>query len=205
MRFRLIPRDESFFPLFEDQADRIVATAAALRALFEALPTTPEGIRPIVDAELAGDELTNKIRQQLEKSIITPFDREDIQELANHLDDVLDEMRAVADHLLLHNISVPITGVTEQVGLLVRASERNATLVRTLRTLKGVQPVADEIERIESEADGVYRRVTAELFDGTHDALEILRWKDVVEAVELAIDAIEDSSDAVQFIAVKHA
>jgi predicted phosphate transport protein (TIGR00153 family) len=205
MRFRLIPRDESFYPLFEDQADRIASTAIALQGLVTHLPVTAEGVRTIVDAERAGDAVTEKVRQQLEKSIVTPFDREDIQALANHLDDVLDEMRAVADHLHLHNISAPISGVSDQLALLVKASERNIELVRSLRTLKGVGKVADDIERIESEADGMYRRVTAELFNGNHDALEILRWKDIVEAVESAIDAIEDTSDVIQFIAVKHA
>lgn len=204
MRFRLIPRDESFFPLFEEQAERIATTAAALQNLVGTLPVSPEGVRAIVDAERAGDEVTVKIRRQLETSIITPFDREDIQSLANNLDDVLDEMRAVADHLLLHNISTSIPGVADQLQLLTKAGETNVVLVRKLRNLKGVQKVADEIERLESEADGVYRRVTAELFNGKHEALEILKWKDIVEAIESAIDAIEDASDVVQFIAVKH-
>ena len=114
-------------------------------------------------------------------------------------------MRAIADHLQLHNISSMVPGVAEQLDLLARASRTNASLVEKLRTLRGVQQVADEIERLESEADGVYRQVTAELFSGKHDALEILRWKDIVEAIESAIDAIEDASDVVQFIAVKHA
>lgn len=205
MRFRLIPRDESFYPLFEDQADRIASTAAALRDLVAALPVSAAGVKNVVDAERAGDEVTDRIRQRLETSIVTPFDREDIQSLANNLDDVLDEMRAVADHLQLHDISSIIPGVLDQLDLLIKAGETNAVLVRKLRNLRGVQQTADEIERIESEADGIYRRVTAELFNGTHEALEILKWKDIVEAIESAIDAIEDASDVVQFIAVKHA
>jgi uncharacterized protein len=205
MRFRLIPRDESFFPLFEEQVAHTAATATKLQALIATLPVSADGVKVIVDAERAGDEITRKIRNLLETSIVTPFDREDIQELANNLDDVLDEMRAIADHLLLHQISTVIPGVAEQVGLLTKAAETNTVLVGKLRNLKGVQQSADEIERIESEADGVYRRVTAELFSGHHDALEILKWKDIVEAIERAIDAIEDASDVVQSIAVKHA
>lgn len=205
MGFRLIPRDESFYPLFEEQADRIVGTATALRGLLDTLPVSDDGVKSIVDAERAGDELTDRIRAALEKSIVTPFDREDIQALANHLDDVLDEMRAVADHLQLHGIQRVVPGVVEQLDLLVSASERQAALVRLLPTLKGVSVVANEIERIESEADATYRRVTAELFSGKHEPLEILRWKDIVEAIESATDAIEDASDVVQFIAVKHA
>ena len=86
-----------------------------------------------------------------------------------------------------------------------RYRQNYAELVRSLRTLRNVPAKAHEIERLESEADGMYRRVTAELFNGRHDALEILKWKDIVEAIEAAIDAIEDASDVVQFIAVKHA
>lgn len=205
MRFRLIPRDESFYPLFEEQASHTASTAEALIALVSVLPVSADGVRAIVDAERAGDEINKRIRSLLETSIVTPFDREDIQNLANTLDDVLDEMRAIADHLQLHDISTSIPGVTEQVALLGRAAEANVRLVGQLRTLRGTQAIADEIERIESEADGQYRKVTAELFSGRHDALEILKWKDIVEAIEAAIDAIEDASDVVQSIVVKHA
>lgn len=205
MRFRLIPRDESFYPLFEEQAAHTAATAASLVTLVSSLPASTEGVRAIVDAERAGDEINKRIRSLLETSIVTPFDREDIQTLANTLDDVLDEMRAIADHLQLHNISTSIPGVNEQVALLATAAEANVRLVAKLRTLRDTQTVADEIERIESEADAMYRKVTAELFNGQHDALEILRWKDIVEAIEAAIDAIEDASDVIQSIVVKHA
>ena len=205
MRFRLIPRDESFYPLFEDQADRIAATAVALQGLVGTLPVSDAGVRAILYAERACDEVTDRIRRLLDTSIVTPFDREDIQALANNLDDVLDEMRAVADHLQLHNISAAVPGVDEQLALLTKAGATCAELVRSLRTLRNVPAKAHEIERLESEADGMYRRVTAELFNGRHDALEILKWKDIVEAIEAAIDAIEDASDVVQFIAVKHA
>ena len=205
MRFRLIPRDESFYPLFAQQADYIASTAAALAALASNLPVSEAGVTAILDAERAGDEVTRKIRNLLETSIVTPFDREDIQELSNHLDDVLDEMRAVADHLRMHNVQTMIPGVTDQFNLLVRAADANKVLVSRLHNLKGVAEVGDEIERLESEADGTYRRVVAELFSGQHDALEILRWKNIVEAIESTIDAIEDASDVVQAIGVKHA
>jgi len=166
MRFRLIPRDESFHPLFEEQAAHTAATAAALVELVSSLPASAEGVRAIVDAERAGDEINKRIRSLLETSIVTPFDREDIQTLANTLDDVLDEMRAIADHLQLHNISTSIPGVNEQVALLATAAEANVRLVGKLRTLRDTQPIADEIERIESLADAMYRKVTAELFNG---------------------------------------
>ena len=128
-----------------------------------------------------------------------------IQSLANALDDVIDEMRAAADSALQHNIRTTLPGIDDLLRILSQITERNVALVRGLRTMKNMAPLFDEIERLESEADGVYRTVMAELFSGRHDALDILRWKDVVEAVESAIDAVEDASDEAQSIAVKHA
>ncbi|MEQ1703262.1 MAG: DUF47 family protein, partial [Ilumatobacteraceae bacterium] len=124
--------------------------------------------------------------------------------LANALDDVLDEMRAAADSAFQHNISSGLPGIGELLGILHSITTRNVALVSGLRTMKNLTPIIDEIERLESEADGVYRTVMAELFSGRHDALDILRWKDVVESIEGAIDAVEDASDEVQSIVVKH-
>ncbi len=204
MRFRLIPRDESFYPLFAQQADYIASTARTLAALATNLPVAESAVKEVLDAERAGDQVTRQIREQLETSIVTPFDREDIQELSNHLDDVLDEMRAVADHLLMNKVKVLIPGVTDQLDLLVRAADANRELISRLPNLRDIGIVGDEIERLESEADGTYRRVVAELFGGDHEAMEVLRWKNIVEAIESAIDAIEDASDVVQAIGVKH-
>ena len=95
--------------------------------------------------------------------------------------------------------------VSDLLRILREITSKNVQLVHGLRSLNNLTSLADEIERLESEADSVYRKVMAELFSGQHDALEILRWKDVVEAIESAIDAVEDASDVVQSIAVKHA
>ena len=159
----------------------------------------------VVTAEKQADAVLRDVRAALETVIVTPFDREDIQSLANSLDDVLDEMRAAADTALQHRISAPLAGVSDLLRILREITSKNVQLVHGLRSLNNLTSLADEIERLESEADSVYRKVMAELFSGQHDALEILRWKDVVEAIESAIDAVEDASDVVQSIAVKHA
>lgn len=204
MRFRLIPRDESFYPLFDRQAQLAADAAVSLERLFDDLPVSAAGAAAIDAAEKQGDAVLRDIRKQLEGALVTPFDREDIQALANALDDVLDEMRAAADSALQHNISSGLPGIDELLGVLRSITDLNVSLVQGLRTLKGLTPIIDEIERLESEADGVYRTVMAELFSGRHDALDILRWKDVVESIESAIDAVEDASDEVQSIVVKH-
>ncbi len=204
MRFRLIPRDESFFPLFDQQAQIAADTALVLQNLMASLPVSAERAQAVVDAEKKADGVLRHVRERLETSIVTPFDPEDIQKLSNSLDDVLDEMREAGDSALQHNIGAPLPGVDDLLRILVQITTKNVELVKGLRSLRGLQTLIDEIERLESEADGVYRKVMAELFSGRHDALDILRWKDVVEAIEGAIDAVEDASDEVQSIVVKH-
>lgn len=205
MRFRLIPRDESFFPLFDQQAQIAADTAKIMQSLMLSLPIAADQAQAVVSAEKQADAVLRQVRDRLETSIVTPFDREDIQALANSLDDVLDEMREAADSALQHNIGTPLPGVAPLLQILVDITAKNVELVKGLRSLRGLNTLADEIERLESEADGLYRKVMAELFSGRYEALEILRWKDVVEAIEGAIDAVEDASDEVQSIAVKHA
>lgn len=205
MRFRLIPRDESFYPLFDEQAQIAADSAIAVGEMLASLPVSAEAASVVVAAEKRADGVLRTVRDQLEHAIVTPFDREDIQALSNALDDVIDEMRAAADAAFQHNITTQLPGIEELLRILCDITARNVALVHGLRTLRNLTPVIDEIERLESEADGVYRKVMAELFSGRHDALDILRWKDVVEAIESAIDAVEDASDEVQSIAVKHA
>ncbi|MFT3852420.1 MAG: DUF47 family protein [Ilumatobacteraceae bacterium] len=205
MRFRLIPRDEGFYPLFEKQAENAAETAIQLEKLMTSLPVVAERVQTIIAAERAGDDVMRAVRSRLETSIVTPFDREDIQYLANSLDDVLDEMRAAADSALQHHLAEELPGVIEQVGLLRRIADANVALVARLRTLDDITVHLDEIDRLETEADSLFRRIMASLFDGNHDALEILKWKDVVEAVERAINAVEEASVVIESIAIKHA
>ncbi|HEY5422721.1 MAG TPA: DUF47 family protein [Ilumatobacteraceae bacterium] len=205
MRFRLIPRDNGFYPLFEKQAENAVDTAIQLQKLMASLPIVSGRVETIVAAERAGDEVNRLVRKRLETAIVTPFDREDIQSLANSLDDVLDEMRAAADLAQLHQLSSPLDGVDDLVALLRKIVETNRSLVGKLSTLHDVQGDLDEIDSLESAADATYRQIMAVLFSGRYEALDILRWKDVIEAVERAINAVETASDVIQSIAVKHA
>ena len=150
--------------------------------------------------------MLRQLRDGLEHSIVTPFDREDIQSLANALDDVLDEMRAAADYALQHNIHTPLPGIDELLRILLRdhgAERRPGARPANAARTSTRSSTRSSVWR--ARPTRVYRKVMAELFSGRHDALDILRWKDVVEAIERAIDAVEDASDEVQSIAVKHA
>ena len=205
MAFRLIPRDQGFFPLFDELALVAHECAQRLQQMFQSTPLKLKDVDWVVAQERRGDDITHKIRGRLETSIVTPFDREDIQELVNRLDDVVDDIRAAADTAYLHHVSSSRAGLQELIELLVQITASNMRCIASLTSLKDSNEIVDEIDRMESEADAAYRRVTAELFSGRYDALEVLKWKDVVEAVERSIDAVEKASDIVQAIAIKHA
>ena len=209
MRFRLIPRDEAFYPLFDEAAENIAECARRLRSLLEEFPngsgSVKEKVARVTDCERQGDEITRQILRRLNSSFVTPFDREDIHALTEELDDVVDEMQAAADLLVLHNVEKALPEVKELGDILVQAAETNCELIKKLPRLRGLDDDLETIDRLESEADKAYRRSVAHLFSGEYKAFNVLKWKDVVEAIEASVNAIENISDIVESIALKHA
>lgn len=205
MAFRLIPRDEGFFPLFEQAAEIAHDCAKRLVGILHSVPPTETEIDGIMAAERQADDVVREIGRRLDRSLVTPFDREDIALLATSLDDVTDEIFAAADLVLLHRVTGDLPGVFELADLLTQISLANCDLVRSLQSMTNLSAQLETIDQLESAADRVFRRVTSELFSGRHDALDVLRWKDIVEAIEKAIDAVEAASDVIGSIAVKHA
>lgn len=205
MAFRLIPRDEGFFPLFEQAAEIAHDCAKRLVGILHSVPPTETEVDGIMAAERQADDIVREIGRRLDRSLVTPFDREDIALLATGLDDVTDEIFAAADLVLLHRVTGDLPGVFELADLLTQISLANCDLVRSLQSMTNIPAQLETIDQLESAADRVFRRVTSELFSGRHDALDILRWKEIVEAIEKAIDAVESASDVIGSIAVKHA
>lgn len=210
MRFRLIPRDESFYPLFNEAAENVAECARRLRELLEDFPDgdqqpIDDKVARVTDCERLGDEITRKILRRLNSSFVTPFDREDIHALTEELDDVVDEMQAAADLLVLHNVEKALPEVKELGDILVEAAETNVILIRKLPKLRGLEEELEAIDQLESAADKAYRRSVAHLFSGEYKAFNVLKWKDVVEAIEASVNAIENISDIVESIALKHA
>lgn len=205
MAFRLIPRDEGFFPLFEQAAEIAHDCAKRLVGILHSVPPTEAEVDGIMAAERQADDVVREISRRLDRSLVTPFDREDIALLATSLDDVTDEIFAAADLVLLHRVTGDLPGVFELADLLTQISLANCDLVRSLQSMSNLSAQLETIDQLESAADRVFRRVTSELFSGRHDALDVLRWKDIVEAIEKAIDAVESASDVIGSIAVKHA
>ena len=205
MRFRLIPRDEGFFELFAQSALNIDEGAQLLSALLGDLDDIDARVDRLLAMENRGDELTREILQRLDRAIVTPFDREDIHALAEHLDDVADRIRAVGDLVQLHHVHKPLESTVQLSNLLARASACNVRMIAKLGRLRGMQPEIDEINAVESEGDGVYRRGLAQLYSGEFKAFEVLRWQDIVSELEEALDGFEDVAYLVATIAVKHA
>ncbi|GAA4505528.1 DUF47 family protein [Actinoallomurus oryzae] len=203
MRFRLTPREDSYYDMFADSANNLVTGA---RLLVELISDggNREGIAEKMRAcEHAGDEFTHAIMRRLNESFITPFDREDIYRLASSLDDVMDFMEAAADLVVLYKIDELPGDVVDQVEVLERAAELTAEAMPRLRGMKNLSEYWIEINRLENQGDQVYRRLLAELFGGEYDALTVLKFKEVVDQLEAAADAFEKVANTVESIAVK--
>jgi predicted phosphate transport protein (TIGR00153 family) len=204
MRFRLVPTDDAFFGLFNESAANAAECARRLRDVLSD-PTDPAGHEKVAACEQRGDELVRTIVQRLNTTFVTPFDREDIHALAEELDDVVDDMLEVSHRMQITGITTALPELKEQADLLVQCADETRALVARLESMKGVQPHLDAVDRLESEGDAVFRRILARLFGGEFEALEVIRWKDVIESMEAALNTLEDISDIVESIVLKHA
>jgi uncharacterized protein len=205
MRFRLLPTDDKFFDLFRDAADNVADCARRLRDLL-ADGDLDQGYSRVVECERKGDDITRTILTRLNSTFVTPFDREDIHALAEELDDVVDDLLEVAHRIKLTSLPRPtLPELKQQADLLVLMGDETKALCDRLESMKGVQPHLDAIDRLESEGDTVYRQALARLFSGEYDALDVVRWKDTVEAMEAALNTVEDISNVVEAIVLKHA
>ena len=204
MRFRLTPQDTSFYDLFARSAGHLVDGSALLTQLVGADALGREHLAKLMrDAEHAADESTHELLRKVNSSFITPFDREDIYQLASNLDDCMDLMEAAADLIVLYQIGTLPTGVSTQVEVLVRMSELTAEAMPRLRSMRDLAEYWIEINRLENQADQVYRRLLAELFNGDLKATAIMKLKEVIDELEAAADAFEKVAHTVEGIAVK--
>ena len=204
MRIRLTPRKTSFYDMFADLGAEPVVGAGLLKELLGADPAERKEIaEQMRAAEHAGDEATHAIMRELNETFVTPFDREDIYRLASSLDDVMDFMEAAVDLVVLYNIDELPTEIADQVDVLERAAELTAEAMPRLRSMKDLSEFWIELNRLENQADQVYRRLLARLFSGEYDALTVLKLKEVVDQLEAAADAFEHVANTVETIAVK--
>jgi predicted phosphate transport protein (TIGR00153 family) len=201
--FSLSPKDSSFYPLFTASAENLVAATEVLAEFVHEHEHRAELAEKLRELEHAGDQTTHAIFRQLNTSFVTPFDREDIYNLASDLDDVMDFVEAAADLVILTGLGTLPSEMGLQVELLRRAAETTAEAMPRLKTMTGLAEYWIEVNRIENEADKLYRRLLSRLYSGEFDALEILKLKEVADQLEEAADAFEHVANVVETISVK--
>ncbi|MBT0772755.1 DUF47 family protein [Kineosporia sp. J2-2] len=204
MRLRLTPRDTTIIDLLVQAGNALVTGADLLEAVIMSGPEDrADRLVKVRDAEHASDDIVHATMRKLNSTFVTPFDREDIYALASALDDVMDNMEAAADMVVLANPSRLPDGVETQLSVLREQAAITAAALPGLHTMKGLEEYWVEINRLENDADEVYRDMLAELFSGAYEPLELLKVREVIDALEDAADAFELVSHHVETIAVK--
>jgi uncharacterized protein Yka (UPF0111/DUF47 family) len=201
--FRLAPRDSAFYTFFTDAGRNVAESVDVLCGLIDPNANREAIAKMLGECEHAGDAITHKIMRQLNTSFVTPFDREDIYRLASALDDVVDDVEAAADFVVLADVGKLPPLMIEQMQLLHRSAYETAEAMSRLRTLSDIEPYWIEVNRLENEADRVYRKLLSKLFSGDYDPLTVLRLREVADGLEDAADHLEHAAHAVESIAVK--
>ncbi len=203
MPFRFRPTDTTFYDLFADSAKNLVVGAELLAEMLPVDSDRKTIAARMREAEHNGDETTHAIVRRVNTTFVTPFDREDIYRLSAALDDVMDFMEEAVDLVILYEIDELPSELANQVEVLQRSAELTAEAMPRLRTMRNLEEYWIEINRLENDGDKSYRRIVAKLFNGQYDALTVLKFKDVVDSLEAAIDAFEKVANVVEQIAVK--
>jgi predicted phosphate transport protein (TIGR00153 family) len=204
----LLPRDEKFFDLFCAVAALNVEAARRLEELFQ---TDAEERTAIVDAikrlEHQADQVTHDVVNRLDRSFITPLDREDIHTLASRLDDVMDVIDGTARRVQRFHAGQAPRGALLMAQVITRANVELQAGVTALQNRKNDTLLAScvEVKRLEEEGDTVYHEWTGKLFDGATDALHVMKWKEIYDTLEKALDRAEDASNVLESISIKHA
>jgi uncharacterized protein len=202
--FRLFPRDEQFFDLYNQMADEIRKAAALLERLLASDPPDVSTVAEIRDAEHRCDALTHDTIQRLHRTFVTPFDREDLHALATSLDNVMDAMDHAASLVQLYRIQVVRPGARELGHTVVASAERMHAALDALAHSRPVHPHAVEINRLENEADRAYQAAVGGLFDNETDPILIMKWKEIFDMLEVITDRCEDVANVIEGVVVKH-
>jgi uncharacterized protein len=198
------PREREFFDLFEEAGANMVRAAQLLERMLDQWPDHGELGRDVVVCEQEGDRITHDIVQRLNSSFVTPIDREDIYALASALDDIVDFVEEVADFLGLYRIEAPLARAQEMARILHQSTRAIAGAIPRLRTFKDIHHYTVEINRLENEGDRVLRDALASLFETGIDPMLVIRWKDIFERLEDAIDSTERAANILEGIVIKN-
>ncbi|HET9384779.1 MAG TPA: DUF47 family protein [Gemmatimonadales bacterium] len=203
---RLLPREEEFFTLFIEVANRNKEAVEHLRQLFQAAPDrrTPY-VEAIKRLEHEADQVTHEVVNRLDRTFITPLDREDIHQLASDLDDVMDAMDGTARRAQIFRLGPSPDGVLRLVEVLKRMMTALAEAVNRLKKGNDVMRYCVESKQLEEEGDAIYHEALGQLFEKERDAIELIKWKEIYDNLEATLDQAEDVANVVESITIKHA
>ena len=198
------PRDRAYFELFEEAGHNVLRSADLLEQLLSDYPDHRHLAEDIRDCEHDGDRITHEILDRLNHTFVTPIDREDILALTSALDDIVDYIEEVADYLGLYKIEAPMDQAIKLAEVLNKAAHQIDEAIPRLRGFNGLSSYTVEINRLENEGDRITREAIASLFDGGIDPMVVIRWKDLFERLEDAIDATEHVAHILEGIVIKN-
>jgi uncharacterized protein len=200
----IAPRDREFFDLFDEAAGNGVRAAELLLEMIRDFPEKKDLAREILIYEQEGDRITHDIIKRLNQTFVTPIDREDIYGLASALDDVVDFTEEAADFLILYKVEAPMEQSVRLAEVLVTACRQIAEAMPRMRGFKDISHYTVEVNRLENDGDRISREAMAALFDGGIDPMVVIRWKDIYERLEQAIDATEHVANILEGIVIKN-
>ena len=202
--FSLMPRKSVFFVQFSQHAENALEAAQALEDLLTDFTDVERKVRDIHALEHYGDKLTHEIMRQLNETFVTPLDREDIVGLASGIDDITDGAYDVGELVQLYKVRTVRPAALRQAKTLVSATREMVAMMKRLEGLKDLEQHWIKLHTYENEGDQIFRDAVAELFANETDAIEIIKWKDIHQLIELAIDRCEDMANIVETIKIKH-
>ena len=204
--FNLIPREVRFFDYFEQQATHMIQAAALLHELVHNFSEARARMHAIKEVEHQADVVTHEIVKKLNTTFVTPLDREDIHDLATRLDDVVDWIEAASERLVVYRIKEPTPACRVMADIIVNTAAATDRTIRCLRTMdKAFHEHAVEVNRLENSADDLLRDSLAALFEEQKDPIEVIKWKEIYETMEIVTDRCEDVANVIEGIILKMA
>jgi hypothetical protein len=200
---QLIPRDEKFFDLFRDQAENIHKAAQMLVSLFDDYREVEKQVSEIKFVEHKGDQITHALMMKLNKTFITPFDREDIHALGSALDDVLDLVDAAASRFVIYKIKQVTPGAQQLSKVILHGTEIILNAVAQLNHPQNMLEYCEQLTLLEEEADHIKGQCIARLFEDSSDPIEVIKWKEIYEVLEATTDKCEDVADVLEAVVLK--
>ena len=204
----MIPKEEKFFDLFDELANKIEEGGELFLDMVEHYEYSEPKIVKLKELENEADVITHKTYEKMHKTFLTPIDREDIYALVNKMDSILDMIEASAARMSLYRVKIPAKEIIEQAKILNKSIKKVKHIVHAMRNMKNAKMIIDscvEINTLENEGDIIMRMTMTRLFEQEKDPIELIKWKEIFERIEEAIDVCEDVANIVEGIVLKHA